>query len=80
MSSVVSKWGNSLAICIPKALAEQVELREGTAISISVLEGKLVITPQRRKKYTLDELLEGMSPENFHPETDTGVPVGREVW
>ncbi|MCC5663280.1 AbrB/MazE/SpoVT family DNA-binding domain-containing protein [Nostoc sp. CHAB 5784] len=80
MTTVVTKWGNSLAIRLPKALAEQVNVKEGTDITFSVSGNSIVITPQQRKKYTLDELLEGMTPDNFHPEIDTGSGVGNEVW
>jgi antitoxin MazE len=79
MTTVVAKWGNSLAIRLPKALAEQVNLKEGTDITFSVSGNSIVITPQQRKKYTLDELLEGMTPDNFHSEIDTGCAVGNEV-
>jgi antitoxin MazE len=41
---------------------------------------RIVITPQKRKKYTLDELLEGMTPDKFHPEFETGNAVGNEDW
>ncbi|MBE9235977.1 AbrB/MazE/SpoVT family DNA-binding domain-containing protein [Anabaena aphanizomenioides LEGE 00250] len=80
MTTIVAKWGNSLAIRIPKSIAEQVQLTEGVAINLT-LEGKsIVITPQKRKKYTLDELLEGMTPDKFHPEFETGNAVGNEDW
>ncbi|MBD2628090.1 AbrB/MazE/SpoVT family DNA-binding domain-containing protein [Trichormus variabilis] len=80
MSTVVAKWGNSLAIRIPKAWAEQVQLKEGTDVNLSVSGDSLVITPKKRKKYSLDELLAGMTPDKFHPEIDTGNSMGNEVW
>ncbi|WP_445630033.1 AbrB/MazE/SpoVT family DNA-binding domain-containing protein [Nostoc sp. DSM 114167] len=80
MTTVVTKWGNSLAIRLPKALAEQVNVKEGTDVTFSISGNSIVITPQQRKKYTLDELLEGMTPDNLHSEIDTGSAVGNEVW
>ncbi len=77
--SVVTKWGNSLAVRIPKNLASQINLKEGSSISITVSEGKIVISP-KRKKYTLEELLEGTSPDDFGGEIDWGEPVGVEIW
>ena len=77
--SVVTKWGNSLAVRIPKNLASQINLKEGSSISITVKEGNIVISP-KRKKYTLEELLEGTSPDDFGGEIDWGEPVGVEVW
>jgi antitoxin MazE len=80
MTTVVAKWGNSLAIRIPKSIAEQVQLTEGVAINLTLEGNSIVITPQKRKKYTLDELLEGMTPDKFHPEFETGNAVGNEDW
>ncbi|MBX9256806.1 AbrB/MazE/SpoVT family DNA-binding domain-containing protein [Desmonostoc muscorum CCALA 125] len=80
MTAVIAKWGNSLAIRIPRSVAEQLHITEGTAINFSVEGNSIVITPQKRKKYTLDELLEGMTPDKFHPEFDTGNTVGNEDW
>jgi antitoxin component of MazEF toxin-antitoxin module len=34
----------------------------------------------RPRKYTLEQLLAGVTSENLHPEFDTGPPVGREVF
>ncbi|MEH2432973.1 MAG: AbrB/MazE/SpoVT family DNA-binding domain-containing protein [Nostoc sp.] len=80
MTAVVAKWGNSLAIRIPRAVAEQAHVTEGTAIDLSVEGNNIIITPQKRKKYTLDELLEGMTPDQFHSEFETGNAVGNEDW
>jgi antitoxin MazE len=77
---VVTKWGNSLGVRIPSILAKQIELTEGMQVGISVVDGKLVIQPDRRRKYTLDELLDGMTPDNSHPEIEMGEPVGNEIW
>jgi antitoxin MazE len=77
---VVTKWGNSLGVRIPRALANQIELTEGMQVGISIVDGKLVIQPEHRHKYTLDELLDGMTSENCHIEVDLGEPVGNEIW
>jgi antitoxin MazE len=80
MTAVVAKWGNSLAIRIPKAISEQASITEGTSIDITVEGNSIIVTPRKRKKYTLDELLEGMTPDKFHPELETGNAVGNEHW
>ncbi|RCJ17636.1 MazF family transcriptional regulator [Nostoc sp. ATCC 43529] len=80
MTAFIGKWGNSLAIRIPRSIAEQADITEGTAINFSVEGNSIVITPQKRKKYTLDELLEGMTSDKFHPEFDIGNSVGKEDW
>ncbi len=79
MASQVAKWGHSLGIRIPAPIAKQANLKEGTAITFAVVEGNIVIRP-RKNKYTLDELLEGMTPDNVHSETDMGGAIGNEVW
>lgn len=80
MTTIITKWGNSLAVRIPRALAEQVQIQEGSDVSLSISGDSIVITPKKRKKYILDELLEGMTPEKFHSEVDTGITMGNEIW
>jgi antitoxin MazE len=75
----VTKWGNSLAIRIPKNIAEQVNLKPGASIAIAIIDNNIVITP-KRQQYSLEELLEGASPEDFDGEYDWGEPVGEEIW
>jgi antitoxin MazE len=79
-----AKWGNSLAVRIPAALAQEVGAREGRPAEITVENGALVLKPitrrKKRRRYTLEELLKGMTKENVHPETEWGPPRGKEVW
>ena len=75
----ITRWGNSLAVRIPKALAEQTSIREGSEVDLSVADGTLTIRP-RARVYSLDELLAQVTPENRHEETDWGEPRGKEVW
>lgn len=76
----VQKWGNSLALRIPKPFAEDAKVEEGAVLDLSVLRGKLVASPVRRKKFTLKQLLSKVSKKNVHGEADFGPPLGREVW
>ena len=69
----VAKWGNSLAVRIPQALAEQAQLDEGAEVEVSVEGGSLSIR-RRPRRYTLDELVDQITPENRHEETDWGEP------
>jgi antitoxin MazE len=80
MQTQVGKWGNSLAVRIPRTYAEEAHLEEGTPVAFSVEDGRLIITPARAPRYSLAALLAGVTPENCHGETDWGPPVGREVW
>ncbi|MBW4536600.1 MAG: hypothetical protein RLZZ499_2596 [Cyanobacteriota bacterium] len=77
--STVAKWGNSLAIRIPKNLSDQINLKEGMTVSIKVTENNLVITPEKLK-YTLAELLAGANSEDFSGEYDWGKVEGEEIW
>ena len=79
-TQVLAKWGNSLGVRIPIVIANQINLTKGTNVSLTVVDGNLVIQPVQRRKYTLDELLEGMTSFNCHPEVDMGKPVGNESW
>ena len=80
MAATVAKWGNSLAVRIPQNLAKQIHLAEGAEIDISVVDGTLVIKPRSQRRYSLDELIKGITPENLHSEIDSGIAVGNEVW
>jgi antitoxin MazE len=73
----VRKWGNSLAVRIPKSLAEDVEVKEGTVLNLAVSEGKLVATAVKKKRLSLEQLLAKVNTKNLHDEIDFGSPVGR---
>ena len=75
--STVAKWGASLAIRIPKAIAEQWGVREGSAVEL-VSRGEQVVI--RKREHDLAEMLAKVTPENLHSEVDFGPPVGREEW
>jgi antitoxin MazE len=75
------KWGNSLALRIPAPLARQLNLTENTTVECAVIDGSLVISPVTElRPYSLDQLLNQVTPENIHGETEVGVPVGKEIW
>jgi antitoxin MazE len=76
----VQKWGNSLALRIPKAYAEETHIHHGSSVDLSLQEGNLVITPVRKKTVTLEELLADITPDNRHEAIDSGFAVGGEVW
>jgi antitoxin MazE len=80
MKTRIQKWGNSLALRIPKSLAAESHLEQGMLVEVSLLDGKLLVTPLRPPAVTLEELLQGITPENLHHEVDTGPAVGYEAW
>lgn len=76
----IQKWGNSLALRIPKPFAEEAEVREGTVVNLSLAEGKLVAVPDVKGRYTLKQLLSKVTKDNLHKEASFGSAVGREAW
>lgn len=80
MQSRVQKWGNSLALRIPKSFAIEIGLADETPVEISLVEGKLVIAPLPTPSYSLDDLLAGITSENLHHEQDSGAAQGNEAW
>ncbi len=76
----LAKWGNSLAVRLPKNILDAAKMKEGDILELQVVEdGSLLIKPTA-KKYDLDDLLAGFTAENRHPESDWGAPVGGEEW
>lgn len=84
MKVAFQKWGNSLALRVPKAFADEIGASDGRAAEMTVSNGRLVIeiarTQRRKRRYTIDELVAGITPDNRHGEVDWGTPVGNEVW
>jgi antitoxin MazE len=76
----VQKWGNSLAVRIPKPLAQDAEVKEGTVLNLAVSDGKVVATPVPKRKLSLRQLLAKVNKKNLHTEVHSGRSVGREVW
>ena len=75
--SHIAKWGSSLAIRIPKPVAEQWGVREGSRIEMVPHGDRLVM---RKKAYDLETVLDRITPENLHSEVDSGPAVGAEAW
>lgn len=79
MKLQIQKWGNSLALRIPKAFAVESSIEGGTTVDVSMENGNIVLKPVRDGRYTLEELVGGITKENRHDEIDWGRPVGREA-
>jgi antitoxin MazE len=79
MRARVQKWGNSLALRIPKAVAEACLLENGAEVDLSLDDGRLIVSAVV-PRYTLDELLAGVTPENLHDEISPQGSVGVEAW
>lgn len=79
MTTRVAKWGNSLGLRVPKAVAQEARIEEGDVVDLLVKNGIIVIRPSR-PMYSLDELVARITLRNRHSESDWGTPVGGEVW
>jgi antitoxin MazE len=76
----LAKWGNSLAVRIPKTMAADAQLREGEPVTVSVARQGGLMIKKARRKYRLSELVTRITAKNRHRETDWGEPQGKEVW
>ena len=79
MQARIQKWGNSLAIRIPKPFALEVGLEENSLVAVSIKGGKLLLEPIK-PSYSLEELLAEVTTDNLHHEVETGSAVGNEAW
>lgn len=78
-ATTIQKWGNSLAVRIPKDIAERIKIQQGSEVNLVEKEGKIILMPKKPQiKYSLDDLLAQCKPENRHEEVDFGVE-GREL-
>lgn len=73
----IQKWGNSLALRIPKAFAFQSRIRQNEYVNLKLDNDKIVVEPIEEKKYNSDELLVGIKKSNLHKEIDFGKNWGR---
>ena len=80
METRVKKWGNSLALRIPKPLAAEIGLEDDSPVDLLLMDGKLIITPVVRSEFRLEALLAQVTEGNLHSEVDTGPAVGGEGW
>ena len=76
----VRKWGNSLAIRIPKVLATELGVEQDSDVEISVADGDLLVSPTDATPYTLEGLMAGVTQDNRQAEVTTGPAVGDEAW
>ena len=80
MDTRIRKWGNSLALRIPQLLARQIALKPDSPVRLTLRGSNLVISPIRRPRVRLDDLLAQVTESNRHGEVDTGTACGDEAW
>ena len=79
MTTTVQKWGNSLALRIPSALAKDIHLRQGSVVEVAVVEGQMVLKPKGESKLSLFRMIQGITKANRHSEQDWGAAAGQEI-
>jgi len=78
-STRIARWGNSLGLRLPKAVAAAAKIGEGDTVEVSVKDGAVIVRAAR-PAYSLSELVDKITPHNRHEETNWGKPTGREQW
>ena len=81
MELAIKKWGNSAAVRLPSVFLESLNLKLDSAVEVFTQDDSIVIKPIRQKSnISLEQLLEGITPENLHGEVETGQAVGKECY
>jgi antitoxin MazE len=80
MRTRIQKWGNSLAVRIPKSFAAEVGLVDDSVVDVRVVDGQVVVVLVSPVPYTLDALLADVTDDNLHHEVPTEPAMGDEVW
>jgi len=78
--TTVSKWGNSLAVRIPRGIAKQARISEGDCFALDLQRDGSIVLRSTRRRYELSELVSRITPRNRHGETGWGPPAGEESW
>ena len=79
MKVIIKKWGNSAAVRIPATIMAAAHIGLDQAVGVREEQGRIVIEPERRKVYRLDDLLSCITSKNMHQPIDMGTPVGKEI-
>jgi len=80
MKASIQRWGNSLALRIPKTMALESGLADGSVVDLKLRKGVIALIPRRRREHKLNELLAQVTKKNLHKETTAGEPLGKEIW
>ena len=69
-----------MAVRIPQAVIKEAGLAEGDHLSLDLSNDGSIVLRSGRPRYTVDQLVSGITRKNRHRETDWGAPRGKEVW
>ncbi len=74
----VQKWGNSLAVRIPSAVARSAHFHVGTPVELAVQDGNVIVSPAGERKLTLEDRLAMFDPEKHGGEVMPSGCIGLE--
>lgn len=80
MELQIKKWGNSLGLRIPQAIAKHINIRDGSKINVVLKKNRIELTPVDPQKYDLTNLISSISEANLHNEIPAGEAQGKEIW
>ena len=80
MEVQVKKWGNSLGLRIPQAIANQINIKDGSKINLVLKNNKIELIPAVQEEYRLNDLIELITEATIHNEISSGEPIGNEIW
>jgi antitoxin MazE len=80
MITNVIKWGNSLALPIPRSFAKEMGLKTASSINMQIEKGRIILTPVEKEPLSLKDLVAKITKDNIHQEIETGIPCGNEIW
>jgi len=78
MTVAMKRWGNSLAIRIPKDITASLDLRDDSLLELEIRDNTLVLKPKQNN--SLEMMVEQITPENLHNEIKTDEAIGHEEW
>jgi antitoxin MazE len=79
MKTSAQKWGNSVAVRVPKSIVEKAGVHPRDSFDIEVVRGNIVLKPRLRRDFRLESLVKGITKRNVHEAVEFGPPVGREL-
>ena len=74
----ISKWGNSLGLRVPRNVALQTGLAEGAQVDVEARDDGSIVVRKTKRRYTLEELVAGMTPDKAHAALMDDEPRGSE--
>ena len=80
MKTKIARWGNSLALRLPKHMTSNYQISEGSDVEIVEEAHGLLVKPVSKRKFQLNVLLKGVTKNNLHDEIEPDRPQGKENW